>query len=53
MGYLQTPCFYKLPVPIYSDEAFVDVNTAAIPYGFNHHKVSNYGRVYDYRTEKM
>ena len=53
MAYWQTPCVFKLPQPIYPDEVFVFVNNAAIPEGFNHHLVSNYGRVYDYRKEEI
>lgn len=53
MAYLQTPCVYKLPQPIYPDEVFVNASYAAIPEGLNHHKVSNYSRVYDYRKEQF
>lgn len=56
MGYLYTPCMYKLPEPMnvfIPDEVFVDVALSELPEGFNHHKVSNYGRVYDYRRERF
>lgn len=53
MGYLYTPCMYKLPQPMefFPNEIFLDVSLSELPEGFNHHKVSNYGRVYDYRRE--
>ena len=55
MGYLYTPCMYKLPQPMefFPNEVFLDVALSELPEGFNHHKVSNYGRVYDYRREQF
>jgi hypothetical protein len=49
------PAMYKLPepMPYFPNEVFVDVALSEIPEGFNHHKVSNYGRVYDCRKEQF
>ena len=41
------PCFYFAPQPIYPDEVFLDIPYTEMGFGFNHHKVSNYGRVFN------
>jgi hypothetical protein len=52
---LKMPMMFKSPQPseFFPNEVFADIPLLELPEGFNHHKASNYGRIYDCRAERF